>query len=221
MGVLLAQRSAARSPTTAASTASKGFAESTPLELRPFLVGRVRRRDPAVGQLASGWDALVSGGLDLKWHPTQALTLDATFNPDFAQVEADQVVLNLSTVETYYPEKRPFFLEGIDAFKTPFQLLYTRRIGRVPLIPVLRTDPVNNELLVDVPEPSAIYGATKLTGRLGKGWSVGTLQAVTAPNSVQVQLGNGTRVSAPDRPDVDLRRRPREARPRRQRVTSR
>ena len=91
----------------------EGLEEKTPMEFRPFLVGRVRRRDPAVGQLASGWDTLVSGGLDLKWHPTPGLTLDATFNPDFAQVEADQVVLNLSTVETYYPEKRPFFLEGI------------------------------------------------------------------------------------------------------------
>ena len=171
----------------------EGLREKMPLELRPFVVARVRRRDPAVGQLASGWDGLASGGLDLKWHPTPGLTLDATFNPDFAQVEADQVVLNLSTVETYYPEKRPFFLEGIDAFATPFQILYTRRIGRVPLIPSLRTNPFNprgDEQLYDVPEPSRIYGATKLTGSLGQGWSVGTIQAVTAPNSVQVQLGN-------------------------------
>ena len=173
----------------------EGLRERTPLELRPFVVGRVRRRDPAVGQLADGWDSLVSGGLDVKWHPTQALTLDATFNPDFAQVEADQVVLNLSTVETYYPEKRPFFLEGIDAYQTSFQLLYTRRIGHVPLTPPLRTDAINNEQLYDVPEPSAIYGASKLTGSLGSGWSVGTVQAVTAPNSVQVQLGSGARVS--------------------------
>ena len=173
----------------------EGLHQRTPLEFRPFVVGRVRRRDPAVGQLASGWDTLVSGGLDVKWHPTQGLTLDATFNPDFAQVEADQVVLNLSTYETYFPEKRPFFLEGIDAFQTPFQLVYTRRIGHVPLIPNLRTDAINNEQLVDVPEPSAIYGATKLTGSLGKGWSVGTIQAVTAPNSVGVQLNSGERVS--------------------------
>ena len=178
----------------------EGLEEKNPLELRPFLVGRVRRRDPAVGQLASGWDVLASGGLDLKWHPTPGLTLDATFNPDFAQVEADQVVLNLSTVETYYPEKRPFFLEGIDAFATPFQMLYTRRIGHVPLIPPLRTNPFNprsNEQLYDVPEPSAIYGATKLTGTLGNGWSVGTIQAVTAENSVQVQLSTRPLGSAP------------------------
>jgi hypothetical protein len=173
----------------------RNLEERTPIELRPFIVGELRRRDPTTSQLASGTDFKASGGLDLKWHPTQALTLDATFNPDFAQVEADQVVLNLTTYETYYPEKRPFFLEGIDALTTPFQLLYTRRIGRVPDFPSLRTDAVNNEQLVDVPTPATIYGATKLTGRLGDKWSIGTIQAVTAENDVQVQLGNGTRVS--------------------------
>ena len=173
----------------------RGLQELTPIELRPFVVGELRRRDATTSQIASGTDFLASVGLDLKWHPTQALTLDATFNPDFAQVEADQVVLNLTTYETYYPEKRPFFLEGIDAFATPFQLLYTRRIGRAAPIPSLRTDAVNNEQLVDVPTPATIYGATKLTGKLGDKWSVGTIQAVTAQNDVQVQLANGTRVT--------------------------
>ena len=173
----------------------RGLEERSPIELRPFIVGELRRLDPSSLQLASGTTFKASGGLDLKWHPTQALTLDATFNPDFAQVEADQVVLNLTTYETYYPEKRPFFLEGIDAFTTPFQLVYTRRIGRVPDIPSLRTDPINNEQLVEVPTPATIYGASKLTGRLGDKWSIGTIQAVTAENDVQVQLGNGARVT--------------------------
>ena len=172
-----------------------GLRERTPIEFRPFLVGRMRRRDPTVGQLASGTDFTGSAVVDLKWHPTGDLTLDATINPDFAQVEADQVVLNLSTVPYYYPEKRPFFLEGIDAFSTPFQLLYTRRIGRVPPLPSLRTDPVNSEQLVDVPEATTIYGASKLTGRLSEHWSIGTVQAVTGTNDVQVQLGSGQRVS--------------------------
>jgi hypothetical protein len=166
----------------------------TPIELRPFIVGRIRRRDPATTQLAKGFDATGSAGLDFVWHPTQALTLDGTLNPDFAQVEADQIVLNLTTFETYYPEKRPFFLEGIETFSTPFQLLYTRRIGRVPPLPTLRTDAVNDEQLVDVPDPSPIYGAVKLAGQLGDKWSVGTLQAITAQNDIQVQLGNGQRV---------------------------
>ncbi|HEY2512043.1 MAG TPA: DUF5916 domain-containing protein, partial [Polyangiaceae bacterium] len=166
----------------------------SPIELRPFVLGRVRRRDPADGvQLANGTDFMASAGIDLKWHPTPGLTLDATFNPDFAQVEADQVVLNLSTFETYYPEKRPFFLEGIDALATPFQLLYTRRIGRAAPYPSLRADSVYTDQLVDVPSPATIYGATKLTGRLSDKWSIATVQAVTARNDVQVQLQDGTR----------------------------
>jgi hypothetical protein len=169
--------------------------ERTPLELRPFVVGRLRRRDPTVGQLARGTDVWGSAGADFRWHPTADLTLDATTNPDFAQVEADQVVLNLSTVPTYYPEKRLFFLEGIEALSTPYQLLYTRRIGRAPPIPALRTDATNGEQLVDLPQPVTIYGAAKLTGRISEHWSVATMQAVTAPSDVQVQLADGTRVS--------------------------
>jgi hypothetical protein len=169
----------------------RGLEERTAFELRPFVVGRVRRRDSSPLQLASGVDFAGSAGIDFKWHPTQDLTLDGTLNPDFAQVEADQVVLNLTTFETYYPEKRPFFLEGMDTFSTPFQLLYTRRIGRVPAAPSTAT----GEQLVDVPEPATIYDATKITGRIGEKWTIGTLQATVAPNDVQVQLANGQRVS--------------------------
>ena len=106
-------------------------------------------------------------------------------------MEADQIVLNLTTYETYYPEKRPFFLEGTDIFATPGQLVYTRRIGRVPPVPTLRP----NEGLLDVPLPSTIYGASKLTGRLAEGWTVGTLQALTAPDTVPVRAADGSHVS--------------------------
>ena len=167
----------------------------SPVELRPFVLGRVRHRDPATTQLASGTDLGASAGLDLKWHPTQALTLDATFNPDFAQVEADQLVLNLTKYETYYPEKRPFFLEGIDTFATPRQLLYTRRIGRAAPQPALRTSAPFGEQLVDIPTPATIYGASKITGQLADHWTLGTLQAVTAENRVDVQLADGSRQS--------------------------
>ena len=71
-------------------------------------------------------------GLNLKWHLANDVTLDAAFNPDFAQVEADQVILNLTNFETFLPEKRPFFLEGIDAFSFPLQVFYSRRIGSAP-----------------------------------------------------------------------------------------
>ncbi len=166
---------------------------SVPLELRPFALGRFRRRDAATTRVASGADFSGSAGLDLKWHLTQSLTLDATFNPDFAQVEADQQILNLTTYETYYPEKRPFFLEGIDMFTTPRQLLYTRRIGRAAPEPLLREDDPYGEQLVDEPEPARIYGASKLTGALAPQWAIGTLQAVTARNDVDAQLQDGSR----------------------------
>jgi uncharacterized protein DUF5916 len=165
----------------------------TPLEIRPFLLGGIRRRDAVEGQVVGGASGSFSTGGDLKWHPTQALTLDATFNPDFAQVEADQVVLNLTKFETFYPERRPFFLEGLDTLATPMQLLYTRRIGRVPDTPALRDFPPFRERLVDYPSPTPIYGAAKLTGRFSDRWAIGAVQAITGRNDIEAQLGDGTR----------------------------
>jgi hypothetical protein len=162
-----------------------------PIEVRPFVLGKIERREKASYLAGEGTNPSGSAGLDLKWHPSHDLTLDLTLNPDFAQVEADQVVLNLSSYETFYPEKRPFFLEGTDIFSTPIQLLYTRRIGRAPKWPMLR----DGETLVDPPVARTIYGASKLTGGLGNGWSVGTLQAVSGASSVDVELADGSRVS--------------------------
>ena len=170
-----------------------GLAPHSALELRPFVLGRVRMRDAVSDMIASGTDATGSAGLDLKWHVTQNLTLDATVNPDFAQVEADQLILNLTTFETYYPEKRPFFLEGIDTFATPMQVLYTRRIGRASPVPALRTD--RTETLVDVPDPATIYSAAKLVGQIGGRFTIGALSALVAENDVQAQLMDGSRVT--------------------------
>ena len=160
------------------------------LEVTPFLKARVRRRDVQAGQLASGADLAGSGGLDLKWHPSQALTLDAAVLPDFAEVEADQLVLKLTNLEINFPEKRRFFLEGIDTFSIyNWNLLYTRRIGRAAPPPVLR----QGEQLVDVPEPAPIYAAVKLTGQPARSWQVGALAAVTGRSEVQVQRADGSR----------------------------
>ena len=162
-------------------------------ELRPFALGRVRRRDAAADTLARGYDGSGSVGLDLKWHVTNDLTLDAAGNPDFAQVEADQIILNLSNVETFLPEKRPLFLEGVEAFATPLQVFYSRRIGNAPLSPTLRGDvsatPVK-ETLVEVPEMALIYGAGKLVGRLNSHWTIGAMSAFTARNRVAVRDGD-------------------------------
>jgi outer membrane scaffolding protein for murein synthesis (MipA/OmpV family) len=163
------------------------------LELQPFVLGYGRRRDASQTTTASGYDGSGSAGLDLKWHILQDLTFDAALNPDFAQVELDQVILNLSTYETFLPEKRPFFLEGIDAFSFPMQVFYSRRIGSAPVAPSLRTDASGqpSEVLVDVPSQATIYGAGKLVGRLSPDWTIGAMSAITGANHVTV-LDNTT-----------------------------
>jgi len=171
----------------------EGLRARTPFEVRPFVVGKLRHRGADPDIVSRGFDVGASAGLDLKWHPTQSLTVDGTINPDFAQVEADQIVLNLTNTETFYPEKRPFFLEGVDLFATPLKVFYSRRIGRTQLSPTLRADPPYSERLVDAPEPSTIYGAGKVVGKLGDRWSVGAVTAWTAANRVDVQLADGSR----------------------------
>jgi hypothetical protein len=172
-------------------------------ELRPFVVTRVGRQDAAFGlprgssnpaTVARSWrgdggatlSAGVSIGLDGRVHLTRDLTLDATVNPDFAQVEADQLILNLTTVETLYPEKRPFFLEGLDIFATPLAVLYTRRIGTVPPPSSLP----KGETALEDPGPSAIPVAAKVVGRIGAA-SLGVLSAFTAANRIQVSDEEG------------------------------
>ena len=123
---------------SAGSTTCATCSRAMPLELRPFVLGRVGHRSAdADTTLTHGWSADGSAGLDAKAHVTNELTLDLALNPDFGQVEADTVVLNLSTYETFFPEKRPFFLEGIDVFSTVRPLVYTRRIGQQPATPTL------------------------------------------------------------------------------------
>lgn len=172
------------------------------LELQPFVLGYGRRRDANQMATGGGTSGSASAGLDLKWHIAQDLTFDAAINPDFSQVELDQIILNLSTYETFLPEKRPFFLEGIDAFSFPMQVFYSRRIGSAPLPPSLRNDASSNEELVDSPGPATIYGAGKLVGRLSPNWTIGALSALTAANKVSIYdaVTNKTteRLLAPD-----------------------
>ena len=175
----------------------RGLKGGGALELVPFGVGSARRQDAIEGLMAgSGFKLVGSAGLNLKWHLANDVTLDAAFNPDFAQVEADQVILNLTNIETFLPEKRPFFLEGIDAFSFPLQVFYSRRIGAAPIPPTV----ASGEYLADVPTPATIYGAGKVVGRLGPAWTLGALSALTAENRVSVVDAAGvttSRIAAP------------------------
>jgi hypothetical protein len=123
-----------------------------------------------------------SVGADLKYRVASNLTLDATINPDFGQVEADPGVLNLTAYETFFPERRPFFVAGRGLFQVSINcnsvncqnegLFYSRRIGRAPELAGTYGDTTS-------PAFTTILGAAKLTGRLGGGLRIGALNAVT------------------------------------------
>lgn len=95
------------------------------LELRPYAVANFEEEGFQPLQGENDWNNL---GLDAKYRLATNLTVDATFNPDFAQIEADDEVINLSDYPVYLAEKRPFFLEGASIFDTPVELFYSRRI---------------------------------------------------------------------------------------------
>jgi uncharacterized protein DUF5916/cellulose/xylan binding protein with CBM9 domain len=159
------------------------------LELLPFTVARLKIHSDAGGVLglgASGAQFTPEAifGLDAKIGLTSNLTLDATVQPDFGQVDADEVVLNLSRFETFFPEKRPFFLEGGDLFRTDLGQFYSRRIGRGLTLPPMFVDDGKLVTAREPPQPVAIRAAIKVTGKLGEDVSVGVLDAVTASEEV-------------------------------------
>lgn len=161
-------------------------------------------------------DMTGSIGGDLKYGISSDLTLTATFNPDFGQVEADPAVINLSAFETFFSEQRPFFLEGNEIFKfgntktfnsygNPLTF-YSRRIGRAPQGNINRYNSFNgnvafnpgNEqsIFTDQPDQTTIAAAAKVSGKTRNGWSVGFLDAYTVKESSPflVKPDNGSSV---------------------------
>jgi hypothetical protein len=121
-----------------------GLGSPTRLEISPYAL---TRNESALR--TTGFDRVqrASIGADIKYGITSNLTLDATVNPDFGQVEADPATLNLTAFETFLAEQRPFFLEGTGIFRfgdDPTALFYSRRIGRTPQLSGLVTDPNAN-----------------------------------------------------------------------------
>jgi hypothetical protein len=179
------------------------------LELRPYFAARAVHSAPApaaisspgrldacpsIGLTPNGLSATCVG-LDLRYGLTSDLQLIASVNPDFGQVEADQLVLNLTTFETFFPEKRPFFLEGLDIFQPPvradfggaygkdaFQLFYSRRIGRPPTLP----DPLpDGTQLLYSPAARPVAEALKVVGSVGDA-TVALLSSVEPRVSAQL-----------------------------------
>ena len=175
-------------------------------EVVPYLVGRSSnvpgdRSDPYFDPHAM--DGRVGG--DAMLRVTSNLTLNATINPDFGQVEVDPAVVNLSAFETFFDEKRPFFVEGAGYFGlggfscffcsnvSSLSMLATRRIGRPPQVSPYRSGLGTSVAYADVPENSTILGAAKLTGRTSTGWSIGALDAVTKRERAPVDFTDSTR----------------------------
>ena len=129
-------------------------------------------------------------GIDGKIGLTSNFTVDYTINPDFGQVEADPSVLNLTSFETFYEEKRPFFLEGSSIFDFAMGddlLFYTRRIGHAPSY---YPDVATGQTL-SMPENTTILSALKLTGKTPKGLSLGIVQSFTAKENATI-YGSGS-----------------------------
>jgi hypothetical protein len=173
------------------------------VELLPYVTTRGEyRMVDADNPFRSGDDYFFDAGLDLKYRLTSNVTVNATFNPDFGQVEVDPAVVNLTQFETFFPERRPFFIEGrellrfgqirtYNSFGFP-TVFFSRRIGRVPQ-GAIRGDTITH---VDVPDQSTILGAAKITGKTTQGWSLGILEAVTGEEEADFLTQSNIRGSA-------------------------
>ncbi len=170
------------------------------LEIIPYVTTRaafdqtIESGNPFNDGSVYGMDA----GVDLRVSLSSNLTMNATVNPDFGQVEVDPAVINLSAFETFFSEKRPFFIEGSSQFDSfgyggssnnwgfnwgnP-RFFYSRRVGRPP------AGRLPAHEYADLPDATRILGAAKVTGRIAGNWNVGTLHALTARERADVSFG--------------------------------
>jgi len=161
----------------------RGIQPPKHLEIMPFAVGRSTFL-PESSANPDGRDLFSSVGLDMRYGVSSNISLNATVNPDFGQVEADPAGLNLTAFETFYPERRPFFLEGNAVFNTPgSKLFYSRRIGKQPgRFPI----PEDSEF-IDKPDSTTILSAAKLTGKTASKTSFGIMEAVTTSEYATIE----------------------------------
>jgi hypothetical protein len=168
------------------------------IEIVPYVTSRaVVQEAPSGNPYRSDREAEYRAGADLKVNLTSNLTLDATVNPDFGQVEVDPAVVNLSVFETTFSEKRPFFISNSGYFSTggfscyfcnnvsSLSLFYTRRIGRSPQLAGLVGSRAE---YMDATDATTILGAAKITGRTKKGLTIGLLDAVTNSEDARFRL---------------------------------
>jgi hypothetical protein len=150
------------------------------LSFLPYLSGGVRS-----SPTNSGWvkETPKSGGMDVKYGVNESFTLDMTLIPDFAQVQSDNVVLNLTPFQLRFEDFRPFFTEGTELFNKA-NLFYSRRIGASPTGSQGVLDLVTNKpeyRIQENPGITRLYNATKFSGRTKGNLGIGVLNTVSAP----------------------------------------
>jgi hypothetical protein len=177
----------------------QGISSITPplhLDLLPYAStsGTYRSQGLIPGK-SPAYDARM--GMDLKYGLARNFTLDAAIYPDFGQVEVDQAVLNLTVFETFFLEKRPFFVEGSQIFafgtsidKTSMPLFFSRRIGKPPSGAGYVLTPAGG-MIEENPLVTNILGAAKVTGRTNNGFSLGAISAATREENAVVKNGTG------------------------------
>jgi hypothetical protein len=173
-----------------------GLKKSKRLEIMPYSLGNFQtmKKEPESPFTGKGREWGGNVGLDAKIGISSNFTVDLTVNPDFGQVESDPSVINLTAFETFYEEKRPFFLEGLTIFDYKFDdqsLFYSRRIGHAPSLQVAP----NDNLFVKAPDKTSIISAMKFSGTTSKGLSVGVIQSVTDNEFARLSDKYGNRSS--------------------------
>lgn len=169
----------------------KGLPESRRIEIMPYALGKLKTFEKVPGNpfADQGHDFMGNIGLDAKIGLSSNFTADLTVNPDFGQVESDPSVMNLTAFETFYEEKRPFFLEGKNIFSAEMgedNLFYSRRIGQTP---EHRFEQINNrDQFAQYPDNTSILSAVKISGKSAKGLAVGVLHSMTAAEKAQLSL---------------------------------
>ena len=182
----------------------EGITPSARIELLPYITGIAEyiSNDPK-DPFNSGENYVPGLGLDVRAGLGNSLTLNATINPDFGQVEVDPAIVNLSDIEYTFTEKRPFFTEGVSIYRfgrggtnnnilinwTNPSIFYSRRIGRKPqgCLPVYD--------FADIPNGTHILSAGKISGQIMDGWKVGTISALTQKEYAEIDVdGNRSNI---------------------------
>jgi hypothetical protein len=180
----------------------EGIPAQRQIELLPYASAQTERFEAVDGDpFNDGRDSDLGAGLDGKFGVTSDLTLDFTINPDFGQVEADPSEVNLSAFESFFQERRPFFIEGSNILDfqiapsiaggsfTADNLFYSRRIGLRPH----HSPDLGIDEYAQVPDNTSILAAFKLSGKTKKGLSIGVMDNITSRETAHIEAPGGPR----------------------------